>query len=116
MSRSARSRRTRRQITRKKDPAVDVDPLDGYYLFDCGGDLHYAVGFTLGRAPYGMPVAALEGDFDQPYDYGQAEDPDEPFEPRLRRSGALEHNPRRLLALADARAAAADSRSTETQS
>jgi len=75
MSRSARSRRTRRQTTRKKDPAddVDIDPLDGYYLFDCGGELHYAVGFTSGGAPYGMPVAALERDFDPyPYDYRQA--------------------------------------------
>jgi len=79
MSRSARSRRTRRQVTRKKDPAVDAhgDPLDGYYLFDCGGELHYAVGFTSGGAPYGMPLAVLEDDFDQPYDYG----PDGPFGP-----------------------------------
>jgi len=84
MSRSARSRRTRRQITRKKDPAerdVAVDPLDGY-LFDCGGELHYAVGFTSGGAPYGVPVTELEGDFHQrPCDYGQAEDPCGPSDP-----------------------------------
>jgi hypothetical protein len=37
-------------------------------LFDCGGELHCAVGLTSGGLPFGIPVAALQGEFGEHYD------------------------------------------------
>jgi hypothetical protein len=68
MSRRARSRRARRRSQPHKGPptvdAGDFPPYGGHPLFESAGELHYAVGFTSGGAPYGMPVSALERDFD----------------------------------------------------